>query len=174
MKLFDRFRKKEDVTQFKPILKPLPAGTRAPDFSLLDDSGRQVSLRDFLGRPLVLVFYPADNSPVCSNQLALYNQALSLFQEHDAQIVAISVDDPETHRAFSEKLNLSFSLLSDNAPLGAVARAYGIFDQQAGISGRALFVVDAEGLIHWSHLSPGSINPGADGILKALEELTSP
>jgi peroxiredoxin len=173
MKLFDRFRKKEGLTQFEPTLKPLPAGTRAPDFSLLTDSGRQVSLRDFQGKPLVLVFYPADNSPVCSSQLALYNQALPLFQEHDAQIVGISVDDPETHQAFSKKLNLSFPLLADNAPLGAVARAYGVFDQQAGTCGRALFVVDAEGLIHWSYLSPSSINPGADGILKALEEFTS-
>ena len=170
MKLFDRFRKKEALTQFEPKLKPLPAGSRAPDFSLLADSGKQVSLKDFQGKPVVLVFYPADNSPVCSSQLALYNQALPLFQEHDAQIVGISVDDPETHREFSEKLNLSFPLLADNALLGAIARAYGVFDQQAGTCGRALFVIDAEGLIRWSYLSPSSINPGADGILKALEE----
>jgi len=150
----------------------LPAGVRAPDFSLLANPGRQVSLADFLGKPVVLVFYPADNSPVCSSQLALYNQALPLFQEHDAQVIGISVDDPETHQAFSEKLNLSFPLLADNAPLGAVALAYGVFDQQSGTSGRALFVIDPEGFIHWSYLSPNSINPGANGILDALEGLT--
>ena len=173
MKLLDRFRKKEDISQFDSTLRPLPAGACAPDFRLLSDSGRQVSLADFQGKPVVLVFYPADNSPVCSSQLALYNQALPLFQEHNAQIVGISVDDPESHQAFAEKLNLSFPLLADNAPLGAVARAYGVFDQEAGTGGRALFVIDAEGVIHWSYLSPSSINPGANGILDALEEFSS-
>lgn len=173
MKLLDRFRKKEDITQYKSKLSPLPAGARAPDFSLMTDSGRQVSLADFQGKPVVLVFYPADNSPVCSSQLALYNQAMPLFHEHNAQIVGISVDDPDSHRAFSEKLNLSFPLLADNAPLGAVASAYGVFDQQAGANGRALFVIDAEGVIHWSYISPTSINPGANGILEALEEISS-
>jgi peroxiredoxin len=172
MKLLDRFRKKENPPKFEPKLRPLPAGVRAPDFSLLADLGRQVSLADFRGKPVVLVFYPADNSPVCSSQLALYNQALPLFQEHDAQVVGVSVDDPETHQAFSEKLNLSFPLLADNAPLGAVSHAYGVFDQQSGTSGRALFVIDSEGFIHWSYLSPNSINPGANGILDALEGLT--
>jgi peroxiredoxin len=173
MKLFDRFRKKEGLSQIEPKLKPLPAGTPAPDFSLLADSGRRLALKDFQGKPLVLVFYPADNSPVCSSQLALYNQALPLFHEHDAQILGISVDDPDSHRAFSEKLNLAFPLLSDNVPLGAVAHAYGVFDQQSGTNGRALFVIDPEGLIRWSFLSPNAINPGADGILKALEEFSS-
>ncbi len=173
MNLLNRFRKKEDRPTSEAGLKPLPAGTPAPDFNLSADSGQRVSLADFRGRPLVLVFYPADNSPVCSSQLALYNQALPLFQEHNAQIVGISVDDPETHQAFAEKLNLSFPLLADNAPLGAVARTYGVFDQQAGTSGRALFVIDAEGVIHWSYLSPSSINPGANGILDALEEFSS-
>jgi peroxiredoxin len=173
MKLLDRFRKKEDITQFESKLSPLPAGARAPDFSLMTDSGRQVSLADFQGKPVVLVFYPADNSPVCSSQLALYNQAMPLFHDHDAQVVGISVDDPDAHRAFTAKLNLSFPLLADNAPLGAVASAYGVFDPQAGTSGRALFVIDAEGVVHWSYISPTSINPGANGILEALEELSS-
>lgn len=172
MDLLNRFRKKEDRPSSETGLEPLPAGTPAPDFNLSSDSGQQVSLADFRGRPLVLVFYPADNSPVCSSQLALYNQALPLFQEHDAQIVGISVDDPEAHRAFAEKLNLSFPLLADNAPLGAVAHAYGVFDQQAGTSGRALFVIDAEGVIHWSYLSPSAVNPGANGILDALAQLS--
>jgi peroxiredoxin len=173
MNLLGRFRKKEDRPISEAGLKPLPAGTPAPDFNLSADSGEQVSLADFRGKPLVLVFYPADNSPVCSSQLALYNQALPLFQEQNARLVGISVDDPGSHQAFAEKLNLSFPLLADVAPLGAVARAYGVFDQQAGTSGRALFVIDAQGIIHWSYLSPSSVNPGANGILDALEELSS-
>jgi peroxiredoxin len=173
VRLLDRFRKKEDRPKSEGNLRPLPAGTPAPDFNLPATSG-QVSLADFQGKPLVLVFYPEDNSPVCSSQLALYNQVLPLFQEHDARLAGISVDDPESHRAFAETLNLTFPLLADNAPLGAVARAYGVFDQQAGTCGRALFVVDAERIIRWSYLAPNDVNPGANGILDALEGLSSP
>lgn len=171
MNLLNRFRKKEDRPTSEASLKPLPAGTPAPDFNLSSDSTRQVSLTDFRGKPLVLAFYPADNSPVCGSQLALYNQVLPLFQEYDARLVGISVDDVESHQAFAQKLNLSFPLLADDSPLGAVASAYGVFDQQAGTCGRALFVIDEEGIIRWSYLSPGSVNPGADGILNALEKL---
>jgi peroxiredoxin len=174
MKLLDRIRKRDDHPQSTETLKPLPAGTPAPDFNLPAASGGQVSLAEFLGKPLVLVFYPEDNSLVCSSQLALYNQVLPLFQEHNAQLVGISVDDPESHRTFAERLNLSFPLLADVAPLGAVARAYGVFDQQAGTCGRALFVIDAERIIRWSYLSPNDVNPGANGILNALEQLTPP
>jgi peroxiredoxin len=173
MKWLVRFRKKEDHPKSEAKLRPLFAGTPAPDFNLPTSSGQQVSLADFRGKPLVLVFYPEDNTPVCSSQLALYNQVLPLFQEHGARLVGISVDDPETHRVFAEKLNLSFPLLADDTPSGAFAHAYGVFDQQAGTSGRALFVIDAEGIIRWSYLSPNNVNPGANGILNALEELSS-
>jgi peroxiredoxin len=172
MKILDLFRKKRAPSTTKTSLKPLPAGSPAPHFNLLSDSDQLVSSVDFLGKPLILVFYPADDSPVCSSQLALYNQVLPLFQEHDARLAGVSVDDPQRHRAFAEKLNLSFPLLADNAPPGAIAQAYGVFDQQAGTSGRALFVIDAEGIIRWSYLSPSSVNPGANGILEALERLS--
>jgi peroxiredoxin len=171
MKFLNRFRKKEDRPTSEESLKPLPAGTPAPDFNLPSESAGQVSLADFSGKPLVLAFYPADNSSVCGSQLALYNQVLPLFREYDAQLVGISVDDIESHRTFAQKLNLSFPLLADDSPLGAVASAYGVFDQHAGTCGRALFVIDADGIIRWSYLSPSSVNPGADGILNALEKL---
>jgi len=149
----------------------LGPGTPAPDFTLLDQAGEAVSLRDFRGRPVVLVFYPADWSPVCGDQLTLYNEVLSLFQDHNAQVLAISVDGKWCHRAFAEQRNLRFPLLADFEPKGAVARLYGVYDAEKGLARRALFVLDADGIIRWSHVSPGNVNPGADGILSALEAL---
>jgi peroxiredoxin len=149
----------------------LGPGTAAPDFTLADQAGEPVSLRDFCGRPAVLVFYPADWSPVCGDQLTLYNEVLSLFEEHNAQVLAVSVDGKWCHRAFAENRNLRFPLLSDFEPKGAVARTYGVYDAECGVAQRALFVLDVEGIIRWNHISPSSVNPGADGILNALEAL---
>ena len=146
-------------------------GTPAPDFVLPDQAGRPVSLRDFRGRPVVLVFYPADWSPVCGDQLTLYNEVLSLFQEYSAQVLAVSVDGRWSHKAFTESRNLHFPLLTDFEPKGAVARLYGVYDVENGLSQRALFVLDADGIIRWSHVSPSNVNPGANGILNALEAL---
>lgn len=149
----------------------LQAGTLAPDFVLPTDSGKLLSLRDFRGRPVVLVFYPADWSPVCGDQLTLYNEVLSMFEEHDSQVLALSVDGRWCHRAFAEQRGLRFPLLSDFEPKGAVARRYGVYDADQGTARRALFVLDEEGVIRWSHVSPDGTNPGADGILAALEGL---
>jgi peroxiredoxin len=155
---------------------PTPAsalgpGTPAPDFALPDQAGKAVSLRDFRGRPAVLVFYPAAWSSVCGDQLTLYNEVLPLFEEHHAQVLAISVDGKWCQKAFADNRNLRFPLLSDFEPKGEVARLYGVYDAEGGLARRALFVLDAEGIIRWSHVSPNNINPGADGILKALEAL---
>lgn len=143
----------------------------APDFTLPNQAGEQVSLRDFLGKPIVLVFYPADWSPVCGDQLTLYNEVLPLIEEHNAQVLAISVDGTWCHRAFAEQRNLRFPLLADFEPKGAIARLYGVYDAENGTARRALFVLDAEGRIRWNYVSPGNVNPGADGILSALESL---
>jgi peroxiredoxin len=152
--------------------RPLEEGSPAPDFSLPATTGT-LSLRDFRGQPVVLVFYPADHSSVCSNQLALYNEALSMFQEYDAAIIGLSVDDPESHRAFSQALNLKFPLLSDDDPRGAAARAYNVYNERDRQCARALFVVDDQGVIRWSYVSPDGVNPGANGILTALDSLVS-
>lgn len=149
----------------------LGPGTPAPDFVLPDQEGRPVSLREFRGRPVVLVFYPADWSPVCGDQLILYNEVLPLFQEHNAQVLAVSVDGRWSHKAFTESRNLRFPLLADFEPKGAVVRLYGVYDAENGLARRALFVLDADGIIRWSHVSPSNVNPGADGILNALEAL---
>jgi peroxiredoxin len=151
----------------------LKAGTRAPDFTLQTTPDQSVSLRDFLGTPVVLVFYPADWSPVCGDQLALYNEVLPEFKKHKAQILAISVDGIWSHLAYGKDRKLKFPLLSDFEPKGAVARKYGVYGNAAGVAERALFVLNPEGAIHWSYVSPSGINPGADGILAALEDLTA-
>ncbi len=149
----------------------LSPGTVAPDFSLLASNGETVSLNEFKGQPVVLVFYPEDTTSVCSSQLALYNEALHMFDEHEAKLLGISVDDVASHQDFAESLKLRFPLLADDNPTGDVSTRYGVFNQQDGKSDRTLFVVNPEGIIHWSHVSPRGVNPGAQGILEALDSL---
>jgi peroxiredoxin len=146
-------------------------GQAAPDFSLHSTPDQTVSLSQLRGRPVVLVFYPADWSPVCGDQVALYNEMLSEFEPYNAQIVGISVDGPWCHAAFSGDRKLRFPLLSDFEPKGDVARRYGVYREEEGVCERALFVIDAEGIVRWSYVSPIDVNPGADGILDALDKL---
>jgi peroxiredoxin len=150
---------------------PLPPGNAAPDFTLSSAPGRTVSLADFRGRPVILAFYPADWSPVCGDQMALYNEILPEFERHNAQLLGISVDGAWCHAAFARDRGLRFPLLADFEPKGAVARRYGAYRQGDGFSERALFVIDGDGIVRWSYLSPVDVNPGADGILRALEAL---
>ena len=152
--------------------EPLPVGTEAPDFTLHSTPDQSLSLSSFRGRPVVLVFYPADWSPVCGDQVALYNEILSEFGEYNAQVLGISVDGVWSHLAFEKDRNLHFPLLSDFEPKGEISKLYGAYHYDVGESARALFVLDAEGIIRWALLSPDSVNPGADGILKALDALT--
>ena len=163
------------LENYPHLLEP---GEPGPGFSLRavtgsDDSEKVVSLSDLQGQPVVLVFYPKDGTAVCGSQLALYNEALELLEDHEAHIVAISVDGLDTHRTFAKSLELAFPLLSDDDPVGSVASAYGVFNEDDGLSERALFVLDAQGNVYWRSLSPRGINPGMDGILSALESLDS-
>jgi peroxiredoxin len=149
----------------------LPAGTPAPEFELNSTPDQTVKLSEFLGQPVVLAFYPADWSPVCGDQMALYNEMLSEFQNLGAELLGISVDGSWCHAAFSRDRKLHFPLLADFEPKGAVSRHYGVYRQSEGTCERALFVIDADGVIRWSYVSPVGVNPGAEGILSALEEL---
>jgi peroxiredoxin len=149
----------------------LQPGTPAPAFTLPTTPDHQVSLADYRGRPVVLVFYPADWSPVCGDQLALYNELTDEFARFNAALLPISVDGVWCHAAYGTQRKYTFPLLADFEPKGRVARLYGIYNEQAGTAGRALFVIDATGVIRWSDLSKEWINPGADGILAALEAL---
>jgi peroxiredoxin len=151
--------------------RALPPGTRAPHFNLCTTPDQRVDLEDFRGRPVVLVFYPADWSPVCGDQLALYNEILPEFKRYDAQLIGISIDGVWCHSAYAQNRKLHFPLLADFEPKGAVARQYGAYRAQDGVCERALFVIDGAGVVRWSYVSPLGVNPGADGILNALDSL---
>ena len=152
----------------------LQPGTLAPDFSLPSGPGETLQLAAFRGRPVILVFYPADWSPVCGDELALFNELTDEFRRFDAELLGISVDGAWCHQAFRNARHFSFPLLADFEPKGRVSRIYGAYDENEGTSERALFVIDRDGVIRWSYLSPSGVNPGADGILTALEALPTP
>ena len=137
-------------TQNPAIPTPPAPGEFAPDFTLYATPDQRISLREFRGRTVILAFYPADWSPVCGDQMTLYNELLGVFAEHGAQLIGISVDGPWSHAAFAAQRHLHFPLLSDSEPKGEVARHYGVYRQEEGVSERALFVLDPEGAVHWS------------------------
>jgi peroxiredoxin len=153
------------------LATPLPPGTKAPDFELPSTPDQSVSLAEFRGRPVILAFYPEDWSPVCSDQMALYQELLPEFQRFNAELFGISVDGVWSHLAFARDRNLHFPLLADFEPKGEVARAYQVYRATDGTSERALYVIDADGIVSWSYVSPVGVNPGANGILRALENL---
>ncbi|MFZ0317870.1 MAG: redoxin domain-containing protein [Candidatus Sulfotelmatobacter sp.] len=149
----------------------LPAGSLAPDFSLNVTPDQKLSLSELRGKPVILAFYPADWSPVCGDQMALYNEILPEFQKYGAELIGVSVDGVWCHEAFAKARHLHFPLAADFEPKGGVARSYGVYRAEEGVCERALFVIDLNGVIAWSFCSPIAINPGADGILEALENL---
>jgi peroxiredoxin len=149
----------------------LQKGVTAPDFELFTTPDQKIKTQELRGRNLILTFYPADWSPVCSDQIGLYNETLKIFHKYDADILGISVDSKWCHMAFAHYRKIHFPLLADFEPKGAVSRLYGAYNEQEGESKRALFVINREGIIEWSYLSPDGMNPGADGIIDALEAM---
>jgi peroxiredoxin len=147
----------------------IAAGTRAPDFSLPDHDGNQVGLSDFAGRKLVLAFYPLDFSPVCTDQLSLYQEVLGEIEARGASLVGISVDSSYCHHAFRKLLNLTMPLLADFNPKGQISRAYGAWIEAVDHGNRSLVLIDEQGTVRWSHASPTPVEiPGANLIFDAL------
>jgi peroxiredoxin len=151
----------------------LTAGTPAPAFRLHSTPDQEVCLEDFRGRPLILAFYPADWSPVCGDQLAVYNEVLPEFKRLGAELLGVSVDGVWCHLAYARDRKFKFPLLADFEPKGGMARSYGVYRAASGTTERALFVIDADGIIRWSYVSPIGVNPGAEGILSALEGIAA-
>ncbi len=151
--------------------EPLQPGARAPDFTLSATPDQKFTLSE-LEAPAVLIFYPGDWSPVCSDELSMFEAAAGMFGRHGAQLLGISVDSAWSHLAFGQNRNLSFPLLADFEPKGEVARDYGVYRHQDGTAERALFVLDRAGKVAWSHVSPVAVSPGVDGALQAVEELS--
>jgi peroxiredoxin len=144
-------------------------GTKAPEFSLPDQDWREVSLADFAGRKLVLAFYPLDFSPVCTDQLSVYQEVLDEIESRGATLVGVSVDSAFCHRAFREQLGLTMPLLADFHPKGEMSRAYGAYREDRGSTNRSLVLIDEDGVVRWSYASPSTKEiPGANLIFDAL------
>ena len=163
-----RARSRENKARRAELLSP---GIEAPDFTLRVTPDQWLTLSDLFGRPIILAFYPADWSPVCGDQMTLYNEVRPEFQKFGAEILGLSVDGAWCHDAFAQHRNIHFPLLADFHPKGAVAETYGAYRDDDGVAERALFVIDRKGIVFWNYLSPIAVNPGADGILRALEML---
>jgi peroxiredoxin len=149
----------------------IEAGSPAPDFTLPDQDGNRVSLADFRGQTLVLVFYPADFSPVCTDQLNVYQEVLGELEGRGVKLLGISVDSAWTHKAFQGQLGVTFPLLADFHPKGEVAKAYGAYNEKHGVAKRSLVMVGPEGKVEWSHESPSPLEiPGANLIFDALDQ----
>jgi len=151
----------------------IEAGAQAPDFTLPDQDGNEVSLSGLKGQRVVLVFYPSDFSPVCTDQLNVYQEVLAELEERGAQLLGVSVDSAWTHKAFREHLGVSIPLLADFHPKGEVAKAYGVWVDDYGVSARALVMVGPDGTVEWSYRSPSPLEiPGANLIFDALDAST--
>jgi peroxiredoxin len=147
----------------------IAAGEAAPDFTLRDQDGEEVSLSDYRGRRVLFVFYPFDFSSVCSDQLTVYQEVKPELEEKGVELVGISVDHIHAHRAFREKLGIDTTLLADFEPKGEVAKAYGSYFEPAGMANRTLVLVNADGKVEWSYESPSPGEaPGANLIFDAL------
>ena len=147
----------------------IEAGARAPDFTLSDQHENDVSLADFAGSRLVIAFYPGDFSPVCTDQLSVYQEVLGEIEAQDAKLIGISVDSAYCHRAFAERLGTDIPLLADFHPKGEVCRSYGALIEDRGHANRSLVLVDGDGTVAWSHASPTPLEiPGANLIFDAL------
>ena len=149
-------------------------GTAAPDFALPDQAGNIVSLEDLRGQTSVLVFYPMDWSPVCTDQLNVYQEVLADLEREGAHLYGVSVDSAYSHKAFQQHLGISFPLLADFHPKGAVAQAYGFYDEKWGSSARALVMIGPDLTVEWAHRSPSALEiPGANLIFDAVAQRTT-
>lgn len=147
----------------------IAVGEQAPDFTLRNQDGEKVSLSDYRGRKVMLVFYPGDFSPVCGDQLSIYQEVKPEITEKGVELVGISVDGFFAHKAFQEKLGIDTTLLSDFEPKGEVARAYGSYVEKMGFANRTLVLVDEQGKVAWTYESPNPGEfPGANVIFDAL------
>lgn len=146
-------------------------GAPAPDFALPDQDGKKVSLEDLRGKRTVLVFYPLDFSPVCTDQLNVYNEVLDDLEAAGVQMYGVSVDSAYAHGAFQRHLGIRIPLLADFHPKGELAKQYGFYDEQWGSSARALVMIGPDLKVEWIHKSPSALEiPGANLIFDAISE----
>ena len=148
----------------------IEAGEPAPDFTLRNQDGEDVSLSDFRGKKVLIVFYPFDFSSVCTDQLSTYQEIKPALADRNVEMIGISIDHPYAHKAFQEKLGIDTTLLADFEPKGEVARAYGSYVDRVGMANRTLVLIDEDGVVEWAHESPSlGEMPAPQVILDALE-----
>jgi len=148
---------------------PIAAGATAPDFTLKDQSQKEVKLSDFAGkRNVVLIFYPLDFSPICTNEHACFVNDMKQFEKLDAQVLGLSVDSVWAHKAFAEKMGIHYPLLADFHPKGAVADKYGMYLSEKGITGRAIAIINKAGKVAWFKNYDIPVVPDMNEVAKAL------
>ena len=144
-------------------------GQPAPEFTLQDQNKQEVKLADFRGKKsVVLVFYPLDWSPTCTQEHACVVNEMKRFEQLNAQVLGISVDSVWSHKAYAEKMNIHYPLLADFNPRGAVGSQYGVYLADKGITGRAIFIVGKDGKIAWAKNYDIPVVPDVDEVAKAL------
>ncbi len=149
----------------------LAVGQPVPDFTLKNQDQKDVRLRDFRGKNVVIVFYPLDWSPVCTNEHACFVNDMQKFQKLNAQILGISVDSVWSHKAWAEKLGIQYPLLADFQPRGAVGETFGVYMADKGITGRAIAIVDKDGKVAWFKQYEILQVPEVAEVAQALEKL---
>ena len=146
-------------------------GTPAPEFTLPDQDGNAVTLAELRGRTVLLVFYPLDFSPVCTDQLSVYQEVLGELEAEGVALYGVSVDSAFCHKEFRGRLGLTFPLLADFHPKGEVARRYGVYVEDRGLSARSLVMIGSDGVVQWTHRAASPLEiPGANLIFDALAE----
>jgi len=147
-------------------------GQMAPEFTLKDQSMKEVKLADFRGKkPVVLIFYPLDWSPTCTQEHACVVNEMKRFEQLNAQVLGVSVDSAWSHKAYAEKMHIEYPLLADFQPRGAVGTQYGVYLADKGITGRAIFIIGKDGKIAWAKNYDIPVVPDVDEVAKALSSV---
>ena len=152
----------------------IAAGQTAPDFTLMNQDKKEVKLSDFAGKKnVVLVWYPLDWSPTCTNEHACMVNEMRLFETLDAEVLGVSVDSTWSHKAYAEKMGIKYSLLADFHPRGAMSEKYGVYLADKGITGRAIAIVNKSGKVAWFKNYDIPVVPDIKEVASALTQVKS-
>ena len=150
----------------------LSVGQSAPDFTLKDQHQKEIKLSDFAGKKnVVLVFYPLDWSPVCTNEHASFVNGMKQFETLNAEVFGVSVDSVWSHKAFADKMHINYSLLADFHPKGAMSEKYGVYLADKGITGRSIFIIDKGGKVAWARNYDIPVVPDIKEVAAALAQV---
>jgi mycoredoxin-dependent peroxiredoxin len=150
----------------------IAVGSAAPDFTLKNQEQKEIKLSDFAGKKnVVLVFYPLDWSPVCTNEHACMVNEMKAFETLDAEVLGVSVDSVWSHKAYAEKMGIHYSLLADFHPRGAMSEKYGVYLPEKGITGRSIIIVNKDGKVAWVKNYDIPVVPDLNEVAAALQQV---